>query len=88
MLWLFLPLKKEVDTTIASEVNNNTVVVFTPQKGGRHNINDIGFDRAMVVFTPQKGGRHNNTLLIYTKTDVVFTPQKGGRHNRKGTKCV
>jgi len=57
-------------------------VVFTPQKGGRHNIKALLLRAGVVVFTPQKGGRHNRIVGGNFKKVVVFTPQKGGRHNQ------
>ena len=56
-------------------------VVFTPQKGGRHNANKSFNRLGGVVFTPQKGGRHNRNSRNRLICSVVFTPQKGGRHN-------
>ena len=56
-------------------------VVFTPQKGGRHNLNFGESNNLPVVFTPQKGGRHNHCINVINPVVVVFTPQKGGRHN-------
>ena len=35
------------------------LVVFTPQKGGRHNLYLLKLSIHVVVFTSQKGGRHN-----------------------------
>ena len=35
-------------------------VVFTSQKGGRHNAFTSLLYNKCVVFTPQKGGRHNS----------------------------
>ena len=41
-----------------------SLVVFTPQKGGRHNAQQGIGSLAEVVFPPQKGGRHNRLFVF------------------------